>query len=418
MSTDKISDYFEGVAAKYLSAVDADPKRSRQHEIGGLPAAGFKNYLGTPSKSEEYRFKAKQLYFSDESSTPEIIEGVVTWYDCRRNKPQRRPEYRLYYYGNSVTEKLQEGDFFLVAKMRDNSLLMIFAPPDTTIESQLRVLFGLKKIGESFTKGQLNVVELMLPLRLVLEELGVSLGQDFRQDDDIWLESLIRLFGGSTFPTTALFSDYARTSLSKDTDVLDAPDQTIVAWMEHEERLFRIYERYLVQQRLEKGFGGNGDDVESFIGFSLSVQNRRKSRVGHAFEGHLDKIFKAHGLRFQQGRGKDAVTENNAKPDFLFPGFKEYHSEIFRSEDLIMLGAKTTCKDRWRQVLTEANRIPVKHLITLEAAISQKQTNEMEYHSLQLVVPLRIQDTYTDFQRNRLMSLSGFIEFVKSKSDR
>jgi hypothetical protein len=33
-----------------------------------------------------------------------------------------------------------------------------------------------------------------------------------------------------------------------------------------------------------------------------------------------------------------------------------------------MLGAKTTCKDRWRQVLTEAIKIPHKHLFTLETA--------------------------------------------------
>lgn len=35
-----------------------------------------------------------------------------------------------------------------------------------------------------------------------------------------------------------------------------------------------------------------------------------------------------------------------------------------------MLGAKTTIKERWRQVLEEANRIERKHLITLEPAVS------------------------------------------------
>jgi hypothetical protein len=30
-----------------------------------------------------------------------------------------------------------------------------------------------------------------------------------------------------------------------------------------------------------------------------------------------------------------------------------------------MLGVKTTCSDRWRQVLAEADRIQLKHLLTL-----------------------------------------------------
>lgn len=415
MSSDRISDYFEGAAAKYLSAVDADPKRSRQHEIGGLPSAGFKKYLGTPDKSEEYRFKAKQVYFTDESSVPEIVESTVTWYDSRRNKPHRRPEYRLYYYGSAVTELIQEGDFLLVAKMHDNSLLMIFTPPDTTIETQLRVLFGLGDVGGSFVKGELDSVELMLPLRMMLEDLGVDLSR-VEADDDFWLGELIKLFGGEVFPTTNAFSAFSRKSLRDETDPIGAPDAAILSWMEHEERLFRIYERHIVQQRLRSGFGVKGDDVDSFISFSLSVQNRRKSRVGHAFEGHLDQIFKSHSLRFQQGRGKDCVTENNSKPDFLFPSFKEYRDLKFLSEDLLMLGAKTTCKDRWRQVLTEADRIGRKHLITMEAAISEKQTNEMAYQMLQLVVPIKIQDTYSQSQRAWLLGLGDFIELVKSKA--
>ncbi|MGY2188160.1 type II restriction endonuclease [Pseudomonas sp. SDO5591_S426] len=412
MFTDRISDYFEGVAAKYLSAVDADPGRSHQHEIGGLPAAGFKQYLGTPGKSEEYRFTAKQIYFTDESVAPDISEGLVTWYDCRRKQPHRSAEFRLYYNTNAVTELLEEGDFLLVAKMRDGTLLMIFTPAGSSIESQLRLLFGLDHVGESFTSGTLDAVQLLLPLRLMLEDLGIEISR-VEKGDDAWLEQLVHLFGGKSFPTTSVFSSYARKSIEEMVDPLGCPDQTILDWMEHEEKLFRIYERHLVQQQLRKGFGDKGDDVDEFISFSLSVQNRRKSRVGHAFEGHLDEIFRLHGLRFQQGRGKGLTTENNSRPDFMFPGFAEYRDTEFPVEKLFMLGAKTTCKDRWRQVLSEAHRITEKHLITMEAAISESQTMEMQSHGLQLVVPERIQSTYARAQREWLIGLGEFVESVK-----
>ena len=41
-----------------------------------------------------------------------------------------------------------------------------------------------------------------------------------------------------------------------------------------------------------KGFAaGDGVNVDGFIGFSLSVQNRRKSRAGYSLENHLAQIF-------------------------------------------------------------------------------------------------------------------------------
>ena len=413
MFNDRISNYFEGVAAKYLSAVDADPGRSHQHEIGGLPAVGFRRFLGEPGKEEEFRFPAKQIYITDDSEVPEIAEGFVTWYDCRRKQPHRGPEYRLYYLNNAVTAQLSAGDFFLIAKMRDGSLLMVFTPPGSTVESQLKALFGLDNVYERFQPGTLDAVHLMLPLRLMLEDLGIDIARPEVGDDE-WLRQLIDEFGGQQFPGTAGFSTFARRSLVDAVDPLVQPDDALMAWMDHEEKLFRIYERHLVQQRLRSGFGEQGDDVDEFVSFSLSVQNRRKSRVGHAFEGHLDHLFRLNGLRFEQGRGKGKVTENNAKPDFLFPDFASYHDPAFPAARLHMLGAKTTCKDRWRQVLSEAARISVKHLVTLEAAISESQTREMQAHHLQLVVPLSVQATYSPEQRVWLVSMLDFIDEIRS----
>lgn len=197
-------------------------------------------------------------------------------------------------------------------------------------------------------------------------------------------------------------------------DALRRPDATLMAWMEQEETLFRLYEKHLVQARLRQGFGKHGDDVDEFISYSLGVQNRRKSRVGHAFEGHIAHLFNLHQVPYEQGRGKGQTTENNAKPDFLFPSFEKYHDTNYPAASLMMLGAKTTCKDRWRQVLSEAKRIERKHLITLEAAISEAQTQEMAAHHLQLVVPQSIQSSYTFAQQQSLWSVEAFIAAAKA----
>ena len=78
-----------------------------------------------------------------------------------------------------------------------------------------------------------------------------------------------------------------------------------------------------------------------------------------------------------------------------------------------MLGVKSTCKDRWRQVLSEADRIRDKHLLTFEAAISANQTREMKYNHLQLVVPETIHNTYTERQQEWLMNVTEFIEMLQ-----
>lgn len=80
-----------------------------------------------------------------------------------------------------------------------------------------------------------------------------------------------------------------------------------------------------------------------------------------------------------------------------------------------MLGAKSTCKDRWRQVLAEADRIKGKHLLTLEAAISVHQTDEMASKNLQLVVPKSIHKTYTIQQQEWLMDVNSFIRLLEQK---
>ncbi len=85
------------------------------------------------------------------------------------------------------------------------------------------------------------------------------------------------------------------------------------------------------------------------------------------------------------------------------------------AKDLLMLGVKTTCKDRWRQVLSEAAKIPSKHLLTLEPGISSNQTDEMQASSLQLVIPASIHETYTPSQQGWLMNVAEFIELVRNK---
>jgi EcoRII C terminal len=183
--------------------------------------------------------------------------------------------------------------------------------------------------------------------------------------------------------------------------------------MEKEERLFRALERHIVSERLEKGFVTDGKaDVDAFISLSLSIQNRRKSRAGYAFGNHVEAILKTYGIVHK----REAKTERDSRPDFLFPSVNAYQDDKFPDGALRMLAVKTTCKDRWRQVLAEADRIKNKHLLTLEPGISENQTNEMQARKLQLVLPKQLHSTYTAKQQGWLFSVQAFIDLVQKRA--
>lgn len=401
----QLSDYFEGIGVKRLSDVDAEPKSSNQHEVG-TTVKMRENFLG-----ETHLEKFPVIYVwlgGDQDGFTE--EGWATHYDTRIKKP-RPPEWRLYYPSNAVTEVMKAGDTLFLAKDHGGTLWFIVAPAGSTSEQQLSWLFGLRPESETFVSREFSnqEPELDFAARFILDEIGV----EFEEPEADKLDSIIEKFG-TTFPKTAEFSDLARLTLPE-VDPRNDPDAALVAWLDHEEALFRRLERKVVSARIEAGFVDDaGTDVDGFISFSLSVQNRRKSRMGYALENHLAAIFTAHGLQHVRG----AVTEHNHKPDFLFPNLATYQIAPEEGDSqLIMLGAKSTCKDRWRQVLAEAKKIHYKHLLTLEPGISEPQTSQMAASNLQLVVPRSIHGSYTDGQKGWLWSVEDFLKEVRARQE-
>ncbi|MDQ1192145.1 hypothetical protein QE419_000911 [Brevundimonas vesicularis] len=402
MSRGILSDHFTGVVFKTLSAVETNLLTSNQHEYNGTSA--LKRVLGP---GQPVTFRTRFLLLADEGE-PVIEDGALTWYDARENNP-KRSEYRLYFPTNAVTAGARAGDGLFIARRPDDQIMVIVAPAGSTVLSQLLWLFGMvEERGLDFEAREydLSAPETGFVSRLILEQLGI----EAEGADEDRFDALIDRFG-LTFPSTRAFSAFARETLPE-VDPLDDPDAALLAWLEREEQLFRRLERRIVHERIKAGFSAGDDvDVDGFLSFSLSVQNRRKSRAGHSLENHLETVFPAFNIEFQRG----AETENRNRPDFLFPGAAAYHDTGFPADRLLMLGSKTTCKDRWRQVLSEAERIPDKHLLTLEPGISVMQTDEMAVRRLTLVLPKALHGTFRESQRPQLMDLAGFINVASQR---
>lgn len=214
------------------------------------------------------------------------------------------------------------------------------------------------------------------------------------------------------FPSTSVMAKYAREIYNRvyginDTTISKNPDNLLLKWIDTEYYLFRNFEEKIYAPTYKAPFL----NCQELIKFSNIILNRRKSRAGKSLELHLSNIFTATRLKFEE----QAVTEDNKRPDFLFPGGEEYHNLLFPADDLIMLGAKTTCKDRWRQVLNEADRIETKYLFTLQQGISKNQLKEMKNERLKLVVPAAYKSSFDKEFQSEIETLSSFIEMVRTK---
>lgn len=397
MKNGYLSQYFEGIIAKRLSAVEADPGVSNQHEYNGTVA--MKKLLGT----ERCKYDAKFLYIDDEDA-PVTENGFLTWYDARENHPTRS-EYRFFYPTTAVSQVANKNDFLFVCLKPDKTILVVIAADNSTIGAQLCWLFGVDAGNRFVVSDDFDSEDSHLEYasKCILEQIGIEIEEQAPN----YLDEMLSRFGGN-FPSTKAFSEYVRSTLSG-ADPRENADTVLIEWLDREETLFRTLEKHLIQERLTVGF----KDVDDFIAYSLSVQNRRKSRVGQALENHFEVILQTMGVKYDRTK----VTENRSKPDFIFPGIVQYRDPAFPEARLTMLGAKSTCKDRWRQVLAEADRIEHKHLLTLESAISTHQTDEMQSKHLQLVVPTSIHRSYTPAQQAWLMNVNEFIALVMSRQN-
>lgn len=116
----------------------------------------------------------------------------------------------------------------------------------------------------------------------------------------------------------------------------------------------------------------------------MSIFQSRKSRAGKAFEYIIKELFTRLSYPFSE-----QVVIEGAKPDFVMPS-EAYFSK--KPLDSIIFTAKRTLRERWRQVVTEANKGYGYFLATLDDKVTQSQISQAATHKIFLVVPKSIKE--------------------------
>lgn len=311
-------------------------------------------------------------------------ESCVTWYGRRT-----RREYRLTRFGRGFP--------FLTPDNLGDLLVLILRSPDDFIAYVL----DLDEDIEEFQSA--------LGVEIVGTWGVYEAGQERVETEDECIERHFRDFAGplTAFPRGDDFSAKTVAALLDCiSDFAQRPtDDRLIRAIEAEYRLFRLVERQLCQSQVCRMFAS----VDDFLRTAASLMNRRKSRAGRSFENHVGILLREAGVPF------DVRPAVDGKPDILIPSRTAYEDKDYPTERLFVVGLKTTCKDRWRQVLEEGKRVPEKHIITLQRGISNKQLASMKSASVSLVVPKSLHTLYRRDGPMKLLTIEGFIRRVRRR---
>lgn len=347
------------------------------------------------------------MYLSDDDA-PAVADLETTWYDARRNNPNRSAEWRLYYKDCEPIRMARPGDLMCFGMLRDNRLLIVIAQHDSTAEAQAKWLFGIDDEQEGAFRFHDNTErELDAFGAQIFEALGINV----EVRDDTYLPEMIGRWG-YRFPSNEEFAAFSQSSLTDVDPTHDDPDDVVIEYYDRSYLLFKLYERAVIQHDYDAApFVSDGViDVDSFTSFYTSVRNRRMSRAGKVLEIHIAHILDARGIEYEA----QAKTENGKKPDFLFPSQAAYEDPAFPEEQLRMLASKTSIKDRFRQVADEANRIRDKHLFTLTPGdVTHPKLAQLDELHIHLVMPKVVKESYDDLIQGETMTFSRFIEEIQ-----
>lgn len=303
-----------------------------------------------------------------------------------------RNEYRLTRFGKGFPFLQDEsiGDLLILCKKSNDYYEAFILQTDDEIED----FFAELNISSTDTNG------------IIPKQFEKKLKEELFQCFIAFLKSI-----KTDFPTTLELATNARNCYNKTYSITEKeiklnPDQGILNWLDAEFELFKAIENDRYSEIIKKPF----KTVEELVESANTILNRRKSRAGKSLEHHLAEVFKTFNLEFET----QSVTEDKKKPDFLFPNIKAYLNKEFNKNKLITLASKTTCKDRWRQILNEADRVKIKHLFTLQQGISTNQLSEMYKYKVCLVVPKPYLKSFPENFRDKILTLDDFIKGVQS----
>jgi hypothetical protein len=144
-------------------------------------------------------------------------------------------------------------------------------------------------------------------------------------------------------------------------------------------------------------------DIDALM---LSAAQQRKSRAGYSFEHHIESMLYDGKVPFQ----KQVVIEAKKRPDFILPSLSHLTYPAAGKAAGLILSAKTTLRERWKQVEREMMGQEL-FLATVDETIASNAIEEMGSMGITLVVPEALKS-----ESNKTTEYAGYSNVISFKA--
>ncbi len=124
------------------------------------------------------------------------------------------------------------------------------------------------------------------------------------------------------------------------------------------------------------------NELPAIDALMLSAAQQRKSRAGYSYEHHIEAMLTGGNIPFE----KQVVIEARKRPDFILPSLAFVDSGKSEATTGLILSAKTTLRERWKQVEREKGSRNL-YLTTVDENIAGNAIEDMASIGVNLVIP-------------------------------
>jgi hypothetical protein len=389
------------VAVKRLSAVEVDPLSSHQHEFN---AGRLRVALGFDRETVSGRLIA--TYHGDVGDPEaDADSGEYTLYDARADHPSRS-EYRLYYKTPLFARRARAGDLLVLFREPGSDDLTAFvAQSGSDAERAILdgIFAGVRPSLEAFfvvappapTAAQVEGLMTALTPRPIVETYGATGHPAYEM-----------ALAADKLPPTGAMAKAAFDLVRHVDGTALSPDDRLEHGLEAETELYYAISDELGERRL-KALVGEGAGFRAIAAYVSGVKQAAKSRRGTSLQNHFRAVLEDAGIPYTP----QCETESGETPDFIVPSCLAYHDLSYAAARLRMIACKSTVKERWRQVLKEANRISVKYFLTLDPGLTDDTIKGMREASIRPFLPRSVLERHYA-ERQTLDELSTVADLI------
>ncbi|WP_421760319.1 type II restriction endonuclease [Devosia sp.] len=152
------------------------------------------------------------------------------------------------------------------------------------------------------------------------------------------------------------------------------------------------------------------DEFPRVDALMLSASQQRKSRAGYSYEHHIEAMLLGGNIPFE----KQVVIEAKKRPDFILPSLTFLSSKSDSAATGLILSAKTTLRERWKQVEREMGGKRRLFLSTVDENIAGNAIEDMASLGVHLVIPESLKKSkLAEYEGH--CNVLGFREFCESQ---